>query len=212
IATGDTSPDTVHNAGIIGQQTERMITIIRHLLDFSRRKGPKLDVGDLREIAVQTTELLAAIGRSRAVTLEVGGGEGTILAQVDRTKLRQALTNLGVNGIRASRGGGTVRITPGRAVAKPPADSGGAERECAILHVEDWGGGIAPQDMARLFEPFFTTKGVGEGTGLGLAVAYGIVRDHGGWVGGGRTPGRGGRVTIYLVPVGSPPVVDEGAG
>src|SRR5262249_25056718 len=181
--------------------------IIRHLLDFSRRKGPKLDVGDLREIAVQTTELLAAIGRSRAVTLEVGGGEETILAQVDRTQLQQALTNLVVNGIQASPRGGTVRITPGRAVAKPPADSGGAERECAILHVEDWGGGIAPPAWARLFEPFFTTKGVGEGTGLGLAVAYGIVRDHGGWIGVESTLGRGSRFTIYLVPVVSAPVV-----
>ena len=66
--------------------------------------------------------------------------------------------------------------------------------------MEDQGAGIAPEHLTHVFEPFFTTKDVGEGTGLGLSVAWGIVRDHGGWIDVESEPGRGSRFTVLLHP------------
>jgi len=68
----------------------------------------------------------------------------------------------------------------------------------ACIAVADEGRGIAPEDLGRIFDPFFTTKGVGEGTGLGLAVSYGIVRDHGGAIEVASEPRRGSRFTVAL--------------
>src|SRR5258705_1738933 len=94
--------------------------------------------------------------------------------------------------------GGEVSIAVGVPTVRPPADHGGAEGRYARLSVRDQGAGILPEHLPHVFEPFFTTKQPGEGTGLGLAVAYGIVRDHGGWMELDSSPGLGSRFSIYL--------------
>jgi two-component system NtrC family sensor kinase len=66
------------------------------------------------------------------------------------------------------------------------------------LHIKDEGGGISKDNINHLFEPFFTTKNVGEGTGLGLSIAYGIVREHGGWIDVKSNVGEGSCFTIYI--------------
>ena len=66
------------------------------------------------------------------------------------------------------------------------------------MEVCDQGTGIDRGTLAHIFEPFFTTKDVGQGTGLGLSVSYGIVHEHGGWIGAESRPGEGSRFTIYL--------------
>ena len=75
---------------------------------------------------------------------------------------------------------------------------GGPEAEWVRLDVVDEGEGISPEVLPRVFEPFFTTKGVGEGTGLGLSVSYGLIRDHGGWISVSSEPGRGSCFSIFL--------------
>src|ERR1019366_10001999 len=103
-------------------------------------------------------------------------------------QIELVLVNLIVNAIHASERPGKVTVGIGTAGAKPPADltppvgSPGDEPRYAVLSVKDEGIGIAPDILPRIFEPFFTTKHVGEGTGLGLSVAYGIVREHSGWI------------------------------
>ena len=90
-----------------------------------------------------------------------------------------------------ARSGADVRATP-------PPDVGGPEAEWIRLDVEDEGQGISPEVLPHIFEPFFTTKDVGEGTGLGLAVSYGLVRDHGGWIDVRSELGRGSCFSVYL--------------
>jgi signal transduction histidine kinase len=93
---------------------------------------------------------------------------------MDQGALQQALTNVLVNGIQAMDDGGTLRVRVEPDVSEAP------DRPMHRIVIEDDGTGITPEHLPHVFEPFFTTKGVGEGTGLGLAVAYGIVGEHGG--------------------------------
>jgi two-component system NtrC family sensor kinase len=82
--------------------------------------------------------------------------------------------------------------------ATPPPEIGGPAAIYLRLDVEDDGAGIAAENLSRIFEPFFTTKDVGEGTGLGLAVSYGILRDHDGWINVSSTLGKGTTFTVFL--------------
>jgi signal transduction histidine kinase len=91
-----------------------------------------------------------------------------------------------------------VTLSVDKAFDAPPADIGGDARDVACISVVDRGTGIAPADLGRIFEPFFTTKEVGAGTGLGLAVSYGIVSDHGGWITVDSEPGRGSTFKVFL--------------
>ncbi|MBC7174268.1 MAG: two-component sensor histidine kinase, partial [Polyangiaceae bacterium] len=123
--------------------------------------------------------------------------DGSIKAPVDPGQVHQVVTNLLVNALQAQPNGGAVRLSIGSATAAS-LDGGAAAH--AVIAVEDDGPGIAPELRERIFEPFFTTKDVGEGTGLGLSVAYGIVREHGGFFEVG-APQRGSRFEVHL-PMG----------
>jgi len=204
--------DTLKNARIIMDESERMTRIIRQLLDFSR--GPAFDpaVCKLGVIVEQTAEMLAPLAEKRGVTLDVAVDGRAQLVQADPAKIQQALTNLLINGMQSmSRGGHLgVRLTCARAT--PPPDHGGRPDDYLTLEVEDQGEGIDAQALPHIFDPFFTTKGVGEGTGLGLAVTYGIVREHGGWIEVQSVVGRGSRFTVYLPRAEAPPVGLEREG
>jgi signal transduction histidine kinase len=143
------------------------------------------------------------------VSLRVEADRAHAVAAADPIQLQQALTNLLVNAVQASPDGKAVEVSVGRERLAPPvglsSDLGGDVQEYARIRVADEGPGIPPEDVGRIFEPFFTTKDVGEGTGLGLSVAYGIVRDHGGWIAVESEAGRGSRFSIYLPPVQGAP-------
>jgi two-component system, NtrC family, sensor kinase len=201
IAQGMVSGDDVaENARIISEQAARIAAIIRQLLDFSRRRGPRLGPGDLRPIAGRTVELLATLARKRSVTLDLEAAEGPVTAEIDEAQVQQVLANLVVNGLQAMPQGGRLMLRLDHRRATPPPDVGGETADYVTVTVEDQGTGIAPEILPRIFEPFFTTKEVGEGTGLGLSVAYGIVHDHGGWIEVDSRPGEGSRFTIFLRP------------
>jgi signal transduction histidine kinase len=197
MVTGD---DVAENARIISEQAARIAAIIRQLLDFSRRRGPRLGSGDLRPIAVRTVELLATLARKRSVTLDVEAAENAVTAQIDEAQVQQVLANLVVNGLQAMPHGGRLLVRLGHERVTPPPDVGGPAADYVTVTVQDEGTGIAADILPRIFEPFFTTKEVGEGTGLGLSVAYGIVREHGGWIDVESSPGEGSRFTIFLRP------------
>jgi two-component system, NtrC family, sensor kinase len=186
------------NALIIAQQAERVATIIRQLLDFARQRSPQPTRHDLIALVRETTALLGSLAHKRGVGFEVEVPSGPAWARVDPAQMQQALTNLVVNGIHAMPGGGRLVLKVGRRRVEPPPDHGGSAAEYHCVEVIDHGVGVEPDHLSRVFEPFFTTKDVGEGTGLGLSVSYGIVREHGGWIGVDSAPGTGSRFSIFL--------------
>jgi signal transduction histidine kinase len=188
-------------ARIIGEQTTRMTAIIRQLLDFSRRQGPRFGVVNLRALAARTLDMLATLADKKGVTSELVAEDALPLARVDHNQMQQALANIILNGVQAMPSGGRLRVEVGRARRRPPeAPPEGEDGEYLLVAVTDQGEGIAPDVLPHIFEPFFTTKGVGEGTGLGLSVAHGIVQEHGGWIDVESQVGRGTTFSIYLVP------------
>jgi two-component system, NtrC family, sensor kinase len=199
--------EVAESCWVIVEQVDRMAKIIRQLLDFARRRAPARGAQPLVTLAEQTLELLRPMAAKRQVTLAVEEDQPGVQAEVDSGQVQQALTNLVVNGIQAMPGGGTLTVHLGRTQVAPPAEVGGGSREVAQIVVEDQGQGIPAEHLPRVFEPFFTTKSVGEGTGLGLSVAHGIARDHGGWIGVESQVGRGSRFALYL-PL---PKAQEGA-
>jgi len=186
------------SARIIVEQAARITAIIRQLLDFSRRRGPSLGPGDLHPLANRTVELLVTLARKRGVVIAVDAPDDAVTAQIDPGQIQQVLANLVVNAIQAMPSGGKLTLRLGRRYATPPPDVDGPTGEYATITVEDQGIGIEPEHLPRIFEPFFTTKDVGEGTGLGLSVAYGIVREHGGWIDVESRPAVGTRFTCFL--------------
>ncbi|MGK4000083.1 sensor histidine kinase [Sorangium sp. So ce1024] len=203
ITRGLPPEEAADSARIIAEQADRMTKIIRQLLDFARRRIAQKAPGDLAQIARQTLQLLAPLARKRGVTLRLDDvGPAPARADVDAGQIQQVLTNLVMNGMQSMKQGGEVTVRIERARVRPPADHGGAEGEHLAVRVIDRGEGIAPDNVQRIFEPFFTTKDVGEGTGLGLSVSYGIVREHGGWIDVESRLGEGSTFTVYLAPSG----------
>jgi two-component system, NtrC family, sensor kinase len=186
----DVPPEVAGYGRIIVEQTDRLTRIIRQLLDFARGRSmhpsgtpvDSLQEVDLQNLAQELCMMLGPLAEKREVALKLVEGQSRSVTVANRNLIDQALANLVVNAIQASREGGAVRIEIDAKKAVPPADIGGPESQFLTLAVHDQGIGIAPANIERVFEPFFTTKDVGEGTGLGLSVAYGIVREHGGWI------------------------------
>jgi signal transduction histidine kinase len=201
LVTGEaTGAAVADNGRIILEQANLMTALIRQLLDFSRRQAPHFGIVSLRAIAAHTLDLLAAYARRRGLHAELVAGDDPVLVSADPSQIQQAITNIVMNGLQSMREGGRLTVRVGARSAKPPGDQAACEEEYACVVIEDEGAGIAPENLAHVFEPFFSTKGIGEGTGLGLSVAWGIVQEHGGWITAETEQNRGSRFTIFLKP------------
>jgi signal transduction histidine kinase len=198
IADGDTTEEeTVAYARIIVEAVDKMTRIIRSLLEFARRKGPQKAPQALEPAIARTLELLGPLGAKKGVALELRASKVRPV-EVDLNQFEQVVTNLVVNAIQSMSRAGTVCVSLTEERVKPPADIGGGEGPHVRVAVTDEGAGITEEHVAHVFEPFFTTKDVGEGTGLGLSVAYGIVREHGGWIEVRSEPGKGATFAVFL--------------
>jgi signal transduction histidine kinase len=185
------APELVHaSCRVIVDQTERMATIIRQLLDFGRRGGGDRCRTDLGALVESTVVLLRPLARKRRVELEITLPREPLPCAVNRLEIGQVLSNLVLNAVQAMPSGGRSLVELRRARERGV--------DVAVLTVSDQGTGIRPEDVPRVFDPFFTTKDVGEGTGLGLSVTYGIVADHGGRVNVETEWGRGSRFSVVL--------------
>ncbi|MEO7328889.1 MAG: ATP-binding protein [Minicystis sp.] len=198
ILRGAPAEEVGQSAKIIVEQVDRMTAIIRQLLDFARRRGAQKTRADLATLARGVTSLLSPLAVKRSVTIRLEEPLLEARAEVDAGQIQQALTNLMMNGIQAMREGGELTVRLARARVTPPAEIGGPEADYVALTVRDQGAGISVDHLSHVFEPFFTTKEVGEGTGLGLSVTWGIAREHEGWIDVQSDPGQGATFTLYL--------------
>src|SRR5687767_4426715 len=189
--------DVADSARIVVEQAERMTALIRQLLDFARPRELHKAPVNVAGLARRVCELVATIARKADVAL-VPPDEADLVAAADDGQLTQVMTNLVVNALQATRVGGTVTIATRTVELPPPPYVGGTNARWIAIDVIDTGEGIEEAARARIFEPFYTTKEVGEGTGLGLSVSWGIVREHGGWIDVASTPGNGSTFTVYL--------------
>ncbi|HEX3408092.1 MAG TPA: ATP-binding protein, partial [Caulobacteraceae bacterium] len=196
----------------IRENALRAAGLVGQLLTFSRKvtvQRETLDVGEL--ISNVTVMLRRLLPESVGMDTDYGGNLPQIRA--DRQQLENAVMNLVVNARDAvrSKGGGNITVRAARlseAEARQRGYEGQPMGEMALLEVADDGPGIPPDVMPKIFDPFFTTKAVGEGTGLGLATVYGIVKQMDGWIAPISRPGEGAIFRIFL-PVYEPPVLVE---
>ncbi|KPQ14982.1 MAG: two-component system, cell cycle sensor histidine kinase and response regulator CckA [Rhodobacteraceae bacterium HLUCCA09] len=184
----------------INQNANRAASLVGQLLAFSRKQTLRLEQIDLRDALGELTHLLNRLVGER-VTLTLQHDPELRPIRADKRQLEQVIMNLVVNARDAMPDGGEIRIeTEVRHIAEE------IRRDRALLpagdyvlvRVADDGIGIAPDNLPKIFEPFFSTKRSGEGTGLGLSTAYGIVKQSGGYIFADSEPGRGTTFTLYF--------------
>ncbi|HEY3447216.1 MAG TPA: [Fe-Fe] hydrogenase large subunit C-terminal domain-containing protein [Myxococcales bacterium] len=180
--------------GMIAAQADRCKRIVAGLLNFARQNKVMLQPVDLPALVEHSVH--AFQGRE-GVTIAVNH-EGDPSAELDRDQMAQVLTNLIANAIDAMPEGGPIVVTTG------------GDAEHVWFRVQDSGMGIPQANMSKLFEPFFTTKPMGKGTGLGLAVTYGIVKMHRGdiRVESNAEPAKGPTGTTFTVTVPRRPATE----
>ena len=196
----------------IRQTSIRAADLVRQLLTFSRKATIQRESLDLGELISNFEVLLRRLIRED-VKLDTDYGRNLPMVRADKAQIENAVMNLVVNARDAvrSKGGGTVRLHTARlsqAEAIGLGYDGAPMGEMALIEVSDDGPGIPPGAMAKIFDPFFTTKPLGEGTGLGLATVYGIVKQSDGYIAVSSKPGAGATFRIFL-PVYEPPVLVE---
>lgn len=173
-------------------------SMIRKLLAFSRADQLQFRPYALPALVEASVGVLRRVLPANIV-IEVDAEPGTPMVRTDPAVLEQILLNLATNARDAMPGGGMLRITIG-------LDAVPAEPQSVLLKVTDNGAGMTEAVRQRYFEPFFTTKPTGEGSGLGTAMVYGLIKQHGGRIEVESAPGRGTTVLIHL-----PAVADPGA-
>ncbi len=170
----------------IHRQTSRASSIVNNLLNFARVSDLRFTEIDLPRVLDDTLQLLEAQLRNTNIEVVRNYAEYLPLAFGNAPKLQQVFMNLILNARDAMPNGGRLEI------------SVGADEQAAVVTFRDNGVGIAQANLNKIYDPFFTTKQIGQGTGLGLAVSFGIVQDHGGRIQVESQPGQG---TVFYLSI-----------
>jgi two-component system NtrC family sensor kinase len=182
----DASDDLDEYLGLIKSEAFRCKSITTGLLDFSRIRTGNRHPLEVDEILHSSANLISHQRRGAKIEYKVEIADGLPLVNADGGQIQQAVIALATNAVDAMPDGGTLTLRAR------------GEGNRVAIEIEDTGVGIPTEDMSKIFEPFFTTKEVGKGTGLGLAVCYGIITDHGGRLGVRSNLGKGTVFTILL--------------
>ncbi len=186
--------DQAETLGLIADETTRCATIVRGLLEFARQTPSQAAPTDVNEVVERTLLLLEKQASVRNIRIEKALDRTLPAIELDRNKLQQVFSNLAINACEAMPSGGA--LTVGSRLSRD-----GTQIE---VRFADTGVGIAKENIPRLFDPFFTTKSFG--TGLGLSVSYGIIRQRGGTILVTSEVGRGTEFTVRI------PLADPGDG
>jgi two-component system, NtrC family, sensor kinase len=169
-------------------QAERATNIVNNLLNFSRTgSATEFCEVDVARVFDDTLQLLEPQLRRSQIEIVRSYDQDAPEAYANAGKLQQVFTNLILNARDAIPDGGSIIVSTGT-----------AEDGSLVAEISDTGIGIAPENVAKIYDPFYTTKGVGQGTGLGLAVSYGIIQEHAGRITVDSEPGRGTTFRITL--------------
>jgi two-component system cell cycle sensor histidine kinase/response regulator CckA len=185
------------SARTIEKAAERAADLTRKLLAFAGRGRQRRDAVNLHEVIAEAiAQFRQTLSDNISVSFEMNSED--IVITGDAGQLEQVILNLAINARNAMPSGGQIKLATATAEIEPgrmpaPAPKPGAY---AVVTVSDTGAGIPPEDMERIFEPFFTTRG--RGTGMGLAMVYGTVKNHGGFTRVESQPGAGSTFEIYL--------------
>ncbi len=184
----------------ISRSGERASQLVRQILTFARKTNTTFGTVQLNDLLGNVCDLLEeTFPRSISISRSFDRSLGPI--QADAQQISQVLMNLAVNSRDAMKdSGGTLSVVTERLDAsKLPGEFARiADSDYACIRISDTGCGMDKEVSSRIFEPFFTTKDVGEGTGLGLAVVYGILQNHCGYVDVQSEPGTGTSITLYF--------------
>jgi len=191
-----------HRASLkeIRNAADRAKNLTRQLLAFSRKQVLELKPLDVNSVVSGFERLLRRV-LGEDIVLAVTLAAHPLIVMGDSVQLEQVLMNLAVNARDAMADGGTLTIKTAVATlnhACVQKKTGVTPGDYAMMVVSDTGCGMNKATRDRIFEPFFTTKGKDEGTGLGMATSYGIVKQHGGHIGINTKPGEGTTFKIYL--------------
>ncbi len=192
--------EVVKIAAIIGAQVERITKIIRQVLDFSRKSRPTLTQVDVHRVVDEALEFVDETLKRQKIWATVHAPPDLPRIPGDPGEIQQVCLNLVMNAIHAMPAGGHLAITLGTVSRRKEGLALSAPAPYLLLEVGDTGGGIPSADREKIFDAFFTTKDTGEGTGLGLAVAKGIVKDHDGFIEVDDRP-RGGAIFRVFLPL-----------
>jgi len=195
----------------IHQNANRAASLVGQLLAFSRKQTLQPEVIEICEVMDDLAHLLGRLVGER-VTLSLNHDAEAHTIRADKRQLEQVIMNLVVNARDAMPDGGEVRIETRVEVLAEPYERDRATvppGKYVVVSVSDQGVGIAPDKLQKIFEPFYTTKRTGEGTGLGLSMAYGIVKQTGGFIFADSVVGNGTEFTLFFpahTPVETVPV------
>lgn len=189
----DLEEDIRSDLEVIAQSTERVRKIVKGLLDFSRQTKLDREATDVNRLVGATVSMMENQALVKGVGLHFDPGEPLPLVTLDRSQIQSVLLNMILNALDATKPGDSIDIYTATGLSASDAGQTGVE-----ITIADNGCGIPPDNLDKLFDPFFTTKEVGQGTGLGLSVSFGIVHEHGGAIRVQSEPGKGTRFFIWL--------------
>jgi len=185
------------------QFTERVKKIVKGLLYFSLQTTLDRESTDVNRLILATISLMETPALVKGVSIKFNPGKNLPMLTLDRSQFQSVLLNMIINALDATEPGGSITVSTGLSLSA--SDTSDISQRGVEISITDTGCGIPPEDLDKLFDPFFTTKQVGQGTGLGLSVSYGIVQRHGGKIRIQSEVGNGSIFAIWL------PVEEQGA-
>jgi len=191
----------------IAKAGRRAAELTMGLLAFSRKQAINPRLTDVNSIIEDTHKLLSRVLAAN-IDFSITYHPSPLMVLADAGQIQQVLINLATNARDAMPGGGELKIATGRAVIDNDFINHhgfGQRGDYALFTIADSGHGMDGETRAHIFEPFYTTKEQGKGTGLGLAIAYGIVKQHNGFITVESAPGTGTTCHIYLPEVADMP-------